>query len=94
MFLHPVVAFVEEIPSVQKPGFSAIVKGKVRKLVMLDSGFSVLWRKISGPGYVSFGNKTSLETHVFFDVPGKYQLRVDVSSDGISEFATLLVEVA
>jgi RHS repeat-associated protein len=50
----------------------------------VDSSLSVSWSRISGPGTVTFGNATALQTTAAFSVAGTYVLRLTVSDSALS----------
>ncbi len=53
-----------------------------------------LWSKISGPGNLSFSNKTLLQTNVSFSQPGTYVINLDAQDGALSADSTLTVTVS
>jgi hypothetical protein len=60
------------------PTNSVSVRGIVRNLQMLDNGSTSQWSKVSGPGNVTFGSETNLETTATFSIGGTYVMRLTV----------------
>jgi len=55
---------------------------------------SSTWKKVSGPGDVTFGDASSARTTATFSAPGDYELELDASDGQRSSEATLKVTVA
>lgn len=51
------------------------------------------WSKVSGPGTVTFGNASSIDTTVSFSLPGDYLLRLTASDSQASNSDTVNVKV-
>lgn len=52
-----------------------------------------LWKKVSGPGTVAFGNITSPVTTARFSSPGSYQLRLSAEDGEVRTFRDVLLAV-
>jgi PKD repeat protein len=52
------------------------------------------WSKVSGPGTVTFGNASSLNTTATFSVSGTYTLRLTVSDSSLSSSDDVIITVA
>lgn len=50
------------------------------------------WKKISGPGKVSFEDKKSLETAATFSEPGEYKITLEAHSGNLSSSSDLIVK--
>jgi hypothetical protein len=59
-----------------------------------SGAITVLWQVLSGPGQVSFGNRTALKTSAAFSQPGNYVLTLSASDGTLSDFSELHVSVA
>jgi len=56
--------------------------------------FTTLWKKVSGPGTVTFASATSVDTTATFSETGTYVLRLEASDGGTTTTDTLTVVVA
>ena len=56
---------------------------RVRKLAMLDRSPRLTWRKVSGPGNVTFNGAGTDQVMVTCSRPGSYELEVTVD-DGLA----------
>jgi hypothetical protein len=54
---------------------------------------TTLWSKISGPGSVTFGDPTAVDTTASFSEAGTYVLRLSASDSGLSAFDELTITV-
>lgn len=54
---------------------------------------TVLWTKVSGPGTVTFGNASSVDTTAVFSTAGAYVLRLTANDSALSSFADVTVTV-
>ncbi|MBN1387235.1 MAG: glycoside hydrolase family 127 protein [Bacteroidales bacterium] len=52
----------------------------------------ILWKKVSGPGKVTFEDKKSLETTATFSEPGEYSIALETSSGKLSASSELIVK--
>src|SRR5690606_26298666 len=57
------------------------------------SALSYLWSRLSGPGVVSFGNASALNTAASFSAPGTYVLQLTASDGQLSSSDTLTITV-
>jgi RHS repeat-associated protein len=57
------------------------------------SSLAILWRKISGPGTVTFDSPNRVSTQAFFDAPGTYDLRLSASDGQLSSYSDVTVTV-
>lgn len=63
----------------------------VRKLVMLDRDPRVSWRKVSGPGQVTFSEVGTDTVMVTCSQPGSYELEVTVDDGVAPERARIII---
>jgi RHS repeat-associated protein len=57
------------------------------------STLAILWRKISGPGTVTFDSPNQVNIQAFFTDPGTYVLRLSASDGQLSSFGDVAVTV-
>src|SRR5439155_21446233 len=58
---------------------------------------ATLWEKVSGPGTVSFGNASLVDTSASFSIGGTYVLRLSANDGGpssVSDTITIVVNAA
>lgn len=94
LFGDAVVAWADEQSLPATPGVPLAIGGMVRDLNLLGNNPTYNWSGISGPGLISFGDASLLETTVSLSMPGTFTLQLDVTSATISTTATvdLIVE--
>jgi hypothetical protein len=90
LLLEDVIAWREDgAPGMQN---SVRVRAIVRNLRMLDSGVTVAWTKVSGPGTVSFADSTALDTTATLSESGAYELLVTVDDGSVQRSASIDVD--
>ena len=57
------------------------------------SADSVQWRKVSGPGEVSFGSTSAADTTATFSSPGEYELALSADNNSASDEASVNIQV-
>jgi hypothetical protein len=55
---------------------------------------TTIWTKQSGPGSVSFGNASAVDTTAAFSIPGTYVLRLTAADGALASFDQLTVSVS
>ncbi len=78
LFSEPLVVWNDTL--VRPLSNTASLKGVVRNLKLLDANATSTWSKVSGPGTVTFGNASALETSASFSAQGEYVLRLLVTA--------------
>ncbi len=54
---------------------------------------SIGWRKVSGPGVVSFANASNTDTSATFSLPGEYVLELSASNSASEDQASVTIDV-
>jgi len=72
---------------------SASLDGTVSDDNLPDGGVTQIWTKVSGPGTVTFGNASAVDTTATFSQAGTYVLRLTASDGTLSAFDEMTVVV-
>ncbi|HAV13748.1 MAG TPA: hypothetical protein DCX06_09725, partial [Opitutae bacterium] len=85
LILDAVVCWLDDssMPAINTP---ISINARIRDLAILDGLSSTTWSQVSGPGAVSFGDSSLLETTASFSATGQYTLQL--LADNGSEQAT------
>ncbi len=65
------------------------LRGKYKSVKPVDK---VIWKKVSGPGKVTFGNNRSAETTASFSMPGEYKIEFEARSGKLTSSSYLTVK--
>jgi hypothetical protein len=93
LLLDPLIVWSDETAN-RETGVPIPVRGILRDLVMLESGYSVTWSRLSGSGNVVFADDAALETTASFDEGGSHQLQLVVDDGSNQLVATLRLIIA
>jgi hypothetical protein len=88
----PHVAIIS--PTSSSPGVPAATLVLMRGLVSDEGSPTLTWSKVSGPGTVTFGTPTQLETTASFSAAGTYVVRLSANDGALTGSADITLQAA